>query len=113
MALCTAQPLTEAQSAALGRLHHGPTRYEAVLVLPGGDRRLIGYTPRKSKPGLLRAAQRVGRQIVATAAITDDAQMTWRAGGFDLGGGARIEFSGRTQRDAIHGGELAWIGREG
>jgi len=104
--------LTEQQIVALGRLQHCPTRYEAVLTTPEGQRLLVGYTPRKSKAGLLRAAQRVGPQIVAAMpGLTDEHRMTWAAGGFDLGNGARIAFSGRTQRDAIMAGtELPFLG---
>lgn len=104
--------LTDQQIAALGRLQHGPTRYEVVLTTPDGRRFLVGYTPRKSKPGVLRAAQRVGQQIIAAMpGLTDQHRMTWAAGGFDLGNGARIALSGRTQRDAIMAGtELPFLG---
>jgi len=104
--------LTEQQIAELDRLQHAPTRYEVVLTTPDGRRLLVGYTPRKSKPGVLRAAQRVGQQIIAAMpGLTDEHRMTWAAGGFNLGNGARIALSGRTQRDAIMAGdELPFLG---
>ena len=97
--------LSSEQHAQLARLHNAPTRYEAVLTLADGRRFLVGYSPRHSKAGLLAAIQRVGPAILAKMPdLTDEHRMTWKAAGFDFGNGARVAWSGRTQRDAIMSG---------
>ena len=94
-------------------LRHQPTRYEIVLTLADGRRMLVGYTPRKSRDGMLGAVQRVGRAILSHMPdLTDEHRMTWKRGGFDMGNGARVAWSGRTQRDALQHGPLPYVAAE-
>lgn len=103
--------LSAQQHARLARLHYGPTRYEAILTLSGGRRLLVGYSARRSRTGLLNMIQRNGAAILALMPdLTDEHRMTWRTGGFDFGNGARVEWSGRTQRDALMATELPFVG---
>lgn len=95
-------------------LAHQSTRYEIVLTLADGSRLLVGYTPRKSQTGMLSAVQRVGAAILGFMPdLTNDHRMTWRKGGFDMGNGARIAWSGRTQRDALQHGPLPYVAADG
>ncbi len=110
-----APTLTPAQMASLERLKNYPTRHEAVLSKPDGSQVLLAYTPRKSIRGLLDAAQDRGKDVVAHLALADDARMEAAKGKQELhfSDGSRIHFSGRTQRDAIMEGSLAYIGDVG
>jgi len=104
--------LTDQQQRQLERIKHYATRYEVKLTLPDGRAMLVCYTPRKSRAGLLGALQSRGEAILAhMPGLPDDARLTYdKAQGFGLGNGARVAFSGRTQRDAIMAGELSYIG---
>lgn len=88
------------------------TRYEVALTMVDGRKMLVCYTPRKNKSGLLSAIQGRGKSILAKMPdLSDEARMSYAAaGGFNLGNGCRVHFTGRTQRDAICGGELEFIG---
>jgi hypothetical protein len=104
--------LTDQQRRQLERIQHHATRYEVRLVLPDGRAMLVCYTPRKSKAGLLDALQSRGKAILAHMPdMPEDSRLTYdKAQGFSLGNGARVAFSGRTQRDAIMAGALPYIG---
>lgn len=99
--------------ARLSRLSGRHTRYEATLVHAlTGETRLLCYTARKNKHGLrdyintkaealaaFCGAHRVGParpDFLAYLAIGD-----WQIG-----------FTGRTQREAILGGELKWFAED-
>lgn len=106
--------LSPTQQAQLARLHDGPTRYEAVLTLADGRRFLVGYAARHSKAGLVAMIRQNGPAILALMPdLTDEHRMTWKAPAFDFGNGARVGWSGRTQRDAIMGGTLPFVGGDG
>jgi len=96
----------------LEAIRHYATRYEVALSCSDGRRMLVCYTPRKSRAGLLDAIQSRGRTILAHLPdLPDDARTTYAAAtGFSLGDGARVHFTGRTQRDSICNGELPFIG---
>jgi len=91
----------------LERLRHYATRYELVAVK--GDRTvLVTYTSQKSRDGIYSSAQHRGEalaKLTGTETITfakkakDGAEMN----------GWKINFSGRTQRDAICNGEHPFI----
>lgn len=102
--------LSTQQQTQLARLANGPTRYEAVLTLADGSRFLVGYCTRHSKIGLLAALRRVGPAILAKMpGLPDDDTMKWEKGCFRFTSGAKIAFSGRTQRDAIMCGALTFV----
>ena len=104
--------LTDLQTRQLERIKYYATRYEVRLTLPDGRAMLVCYTPRKSKAGLLDALQSRGKAILALMPeMPEDSRLTYtKAQGFALGNGARVAFSGRTQRDAIMAGALPYIG---
>jgi hypothetical protein len=104
--------LTEKQQRQLERIKYYATRYEVKLTLPDGRAMLVCYTERKSKVGLYHSLQSRGKAILAQMPdLPEDAPLTYdKAQGFGLGNGAHVVFSGRTQRDAIMSGELAFIG---
>jgi hypothetical protein len=96
----------------LEALRHYATRYEVALSFADGRKMLVCYTPRKNKTGLLNVIQDRGKAVLAQMPdLSDDARLTYAAEtGFSLGNGCRIHFTGRTQRDAICGNELEFIG---
>jgi hypothetical protein len=96
----------------LEALRNYATRYEIALTFADNRKMLVCYTPRKNKTGLLNAIQERGKAILAQMPdLSDDARLTYAAStGFNLGNGARIHFTGRTQRDAICSDELSFIG---
>jgi len=104
--------LTDLQQRQLERIKHHATRYEVRLTLPDGRAMLVCYTPRKSKAGLLNAIQSRGKAILAhMPEMPEDSRLMYdKAQGFSLGNGARVAFSGRTQRDAIMCGALSYVG---
>lgn len=95
----------------LERLHNYPTRYE--LIAEKGDARiLIGYTMHQSRHGLLSLCRQNGEKLVSFMGLDDKAEIVFLKPA-KLGatmGGWSVKFSGRTQRDAISNGELAFIG---
>lgn len=104
--------LTDQQQRQLERIKYYATRYEVRLTLPDGRARLVCYTPRKNKTGLLIAMQERGEKILALMPeMPEDSRLTYnKARGFIMGNGASVAFSGRTQRDAIMSGALPYIG---
>lgn len=89
------------------------TRYEIAAIDPHGNRKfLIGYTPRHSRPGLLSAAERVGKHIIAKLSIGEDCRLIYSGHPvkrLDLSNGWTIGFTGRTQLDCRNEGELPFI----
>jgi hypothetical protein len=92
-------------------LHNHPTRYEVELHTADGRRFLVGYTPRRSFTGLLAAVRKMGKSILAITNLPEDATTSRNGTALGLGYGHVIRFTGRTQRDAIVGGELPFVGR--
>jgi hypothetical protein len=103
--------LTTEQIAKLERCRNYATRYEITARHPDGRAFLVCYTPRVSRPGLLKAIQHVGRHILEKLTVGENDVMTWhtkphvhcRTSGWEIG------FTGRTQRDAIMSGEMPFI----
>lgn len=109
----TAAPLalTDYQLAQLTRLADRPTRYEAVIVRPDGARCLLGYLTQHSKRGLYEAVTGRASAVVAFLGAPDTARV-WSVRGcpdLALTGGGVVQFSGRTQREAIQAGELTFV----
>jgi len=77
------------------------TRYEVAAIGPAGERVVVGYTARKSRHGLLATMQARGEELLALCG-TDDV-MVRRAPLHALIGAWRIQFTGRTERDAYLG----------
>lgn len=106
--------LTAEQANRLECRRNRLTRYEVVLVDPDGEKYRLGYTPQPSRRGLLRQARCYGDRVVRVAGLTVNLPFAWRGKGrlgfvADLGNGWTIRFTGRTERDAIVGGEIIHI----
>ena len=112
-AVRVAPVMAPAMLAQLERLKNYPTRHEAVVSKPDGAQSLLAYTPRKSIRGLLDVAQEHGKHILAHLALPDDATMEAAKGAgkqeLQFSDGSKVHFSGRTQRDAIMGGQLRHV----
>jgi hypothetical protein len=85
------------------------TRYE-VVARRNGRAVLIGYTPRRSRPGLIAAMRKHGPQLIEFLRPGEhDAILL---GGYPpdfVIGEWRVGFSGRTQARAQHDGELSFF----
>ena len=83
------------------------TRYELTCTVPDGRTCLAGYT-RRSKIGILTMLRKNGEAWAAR--IPENARIEFEKNGQSVKiGPFHIRFSGRTQRDAICGGELQWF----
>jgi hypothetical protein len=88
-----------------------PTRYE-IVAEKNGERVLVGYTARHSRPGLLAMARQNGQKLIDHFGIDENQLLVFvrKAAGWEADiGDLHIRFSGRTQREAI-GSELPFIG---
>ena len=103
--------MTDQQMQKLEALRNYGTRYEAVVVRGDGEQRLLAYLGRHSLQGLYSATTQRGRAVLAFLVLPDDAQMTFARKSREIAitGGHTVKFTGRTQRDAISNGELAYI----
>jgi hypothetical protein len=102
------------KEAQLAALKNYATRYEVILTRADGSKALLGYTGRKSRPGLFAVARGKADALIADLKLGDDSVMTWTKGEMHFSKvDAKVSFSGRTQRDAICEGELPVVGREG
>jgi hypothetical protein len=92
---------------------HYRTRYEITAVELANPENcyLIGYSPRRSKIGLLNAMRKFGDQIVEKTGLTDDDEMVWSGGlrSSVVVVGWKFAFTGRTQKEAQSGNEIKWI----
>lgn len=99
----------------LQRLQGGLTRYE-LIAERGEQRVLIAYCMRMGRHTILTACQKHGQALIDYMGISDkDLLVFLRPAklGAHIGPASNpwsIRFSGRTQRDAISGGELPFIG---
>ena len=86
------------------------TRYEVALT-DGARSYLVGYTPRKGRPGLLACVQGVGSDVIRVTGLSERAIATYpNTRTMDLGeNGWRVTFTGRTQIDAQDSRELPFI----
>lgn len=91
-------------------MRNGKTRYEIALT-NGVTRYLVGYTPRKGRPGLLECVQRVGADVIRVTGLSERAIATWPdTRTMDLGeNGWRVTFTGRTQIEAQDSRELPFV----
>jgi hypothetical protein len=99
--------MTDSQTAKLESLRNYATRYELVLTnLDSGEKRRLCYTSKKNRTGLFVAVRKNGTELVAFCGA-EDFKLTGKAEA--LIGRWSLRFSGRTQREAIQAGELAWF----
>lgn len=93
--------------AKLARIQNRDTRYE-VRATNGSQSVLVGYTPRKGRAGIhsivTKHAEAITRFMDA-----DSIYFERRAADGAKMGNWKINFSGRTQRDAYIGGELPFF----
>lgn len=86
-----------------------PTRYEIAATAADGRRFLVGYTPRKSRQGLLIAMQNVGPELVAALGIGEDDEMRFVTKPrihCAIGADVVVGFTGRTENDTRSEGAL-------
>jgi len=84
------------------------TAYELAAIHPDGRRVLVRYTFRRSRAKLYECACRFAdelKMLCGTAEIRFDDKAS---NGATMGEWA-IRWTGRTERDALHGGELPFI----
>jgi hypothetical protein len=107
--------MTEDQMAKLESIKNFHTRYEVEVVRTAdGARRLVCYTPRKSRRGLADAIGQRASSIKAFLGLGEQAMGDFRGTTEYLvfPNVGSIRFSGRTQRDAILAGELTYVVEE-
>lgn len=88
------------------------SKYEVAARHPDGRQFLVGYTPRKSRPGLLATMRGVGQQLIDKLPIGETDEMTFatkptihaNVSGWWIG------FTGRAKKIAKQDGEHPWIG---
>jgi hypothetical protein len=97
--------MTPEQLRKLARIKNYRTRYE-VIMSSGVDRRLVVYMSGRSFRQLLCAIQDRIENIKAVAGAD-----VWVNSRKFTAGDWAIEFSGRTQREAILAGEYPFIGK--
>lgn len=95
----------------LEALKHYSSRYELVATHPDGRKVLVGYTPRRGRSGLFDMLAKNG---VAWVKFSGSENITFgkRVADGAISGKWSINFSGRTQREAICNGELPFFPRE-
>jgi hypothetical protein len=102
--------MTTNQTIKLEAIKNRATRYEVVLT-NGTDVRLVGYTARKGRPGLMSLIRAHGPAILAVTNLSQSAIFkftTTREASLGENGWI-VKFTGRTQRDAILAGEVESI----
>lgn len=97
--------MTESQTAKLEAIKNRATRYELVLER-GAERFRLCYTSRKNRRGMIDAIFRNGKELGAFSGSQD---VRFGHGATAQLGDWAVRFSGRTQREAIQAGELAWF----
>jgi hypothetical protein len=101
--------MTDEQMRKLTALQNYGTRYEAVVIRGDGERRRLGYLGRHSRRGLSAALNTCARDVIAFLGVPETARVKAVGAWLAIDGGATVEFSGRTQREAITAGELPYI----
>jgi hypothetical protein len=99
--------MDEQTLAKLASLKNYHTRYE-IAATRGTERVLIGYSARKGRRGILSMAQTNGEKFAEYFQV-DALQFGKRATDGATAGEWTVNFSGRTQRDAILSGELPFF----
>ena len=92
----------------LARLTNRGTYYELAAIL-GDQRRLVAYTQRRSRSGMLAACRNRAVLLIALTGA-ENLQFGKRTVDGATMGDWQIRFTGRTERDAIMEGELPYIG---
>jgi hypothetical protein len=89
------------------------TRHEIAARHRSGHKLLIGYTPHKSRPGLLAAVQRHSLEIIAVLGISESSDIITEAQPPHCCriGEWCIVFTGRTEVQAKREGELPFFNR--
>jgi hypothetical protein len=89
------------------------TRYEIAARHRNGQELLIGYTPHKSRPGLMAAVQKHSLEIIVVLGIgeRDEIIMETQSPHCCRIGEWRIVFTGRTEVEAKGEGELPLFNR--
>ena len=106
----TAPALASDVLARLARLQGRPTRSEIAIVRPDGERCLLAFTARHSRQGIVEAARDRWEAVWQFCGLPQDGAIKLSKGRLETSNGCRIEFTGRTQRDAIMAGErLAYV----
>ena len=95
--------LSHQQLAALARIQGRATLYEAEIVRPDGERRLLAYCGRRSSAGLGTAFDQRSTFVFVFLKLPRSTPVTKPKGKVELHfkGGAVIRFTGRTKRDVI------------
>jgi hypothetical protein len=101
--------MTQNQIDKLEALKNYGSRYEIILER-GAERVRLAYTSRKSGRGLRDAIHKNGAELVAFCG-SEKMELGGRPMEYLIGGWS-VRFSGRTQREAIQAGELAWFRAE-
>jgi hypothetical protein len=99
--------MTTSQTEKLESLRNFGTRYELVLER-GAERFRLCYTGRKNRRGMIDAIFRLGAEL---GAFTGQKEVRFGKGATAQLGDWAVRFSGRTQREAIIAGELAWFSK--
>lgn len=103
--------LTPEQERKLARIQGRATLYETVMVNRKDGRKVVLCYTRKTKRGIIDYIHRLGRTGSAGELVAFCGAEVYRqpADGFVLAIGEwDMKFSGRTQREAIMGGELTF-----
>lgn len=87
------------QPRTLERLALCRTRYEVELIA-GGNRRIIGYTARKTQDALYNYARQHGDEILRVLGDPENVWFAKRDGGIVINDDVTVRFTGRTERDA-------------
>jgi hypothetical protein len=93
----------------LNRLTNRGTAYELIAVSPNMTKVLAGYTPRRSKEGIVRMLQKNGAAWTKKVREITIEFIKMGKGPTAKLGDLTIFFTGRTQREAILEGELPWF----
>ena len=97
----------------LQRLHQqgALTRYELAIQHPDGRRYLVAYTSRKSRDGMLTIVRSRAVSLLAACRLPDTSEIRFadRAADGAMIGEWHVNYTDRTQRQAICEGELTFI----
>ena len=75
------------------------TRYEVALMRGDDILHIYGYTPRKSKHGILALVKDDVTHLLTATELTEDRALTYsREHGFTVATNVYIRFTGRTER---------------
>lgn len=102
--------LTADQIAKLARIARYSTKYEVIVEHPTDPRRMrLPYIGSTGQRALVQSVRAIGQKVCDTLDLSPSDLMTGHGSGRNATlslGGWTVRFSGRTQREAIIGGEL-------